>query len=185
MSVLETPYEEIEQFQLFNKNYPPFVGRMSSSHGETVVSSPNKNQAPILLDLEIADTEVCIFQGITYHKKFRGKKGLLYKVEASYTRLTWRGQEFDTDILLFDEMGKCVHLIPNSNTGPNKHNTIFWQYNFVIELNAGFIKRNKITTDFYLDITPFCEWGDRTHPFERSYMKPVIIQIKDDQNLKS
>ena len=58
MSVLETPYEEIEQFQLFNKNYPPLVARMFASHGETVVSAPNKTQPPILLDLEIADTEV-------------------------------------------------------------------------------------------------------------------------------
>ena len=128
--------------------------------------------------MEIANTEVLLFQGATFHDKFRGKKGVLYQVEFCSTKLTWRGQEFDTDLMLFDEMGKCVNLIPNSNSSPNKNTTMFWQCNFAIEINAGFIKRNKITTDYYLDITPFCEWGDRIHPFEINYMKPLIVNVK-------
>ena len=182
MSRLDTPYEEQREFQLFHKDYPPFVGRMFASHGETIISSPNKEKAPIILKLEVAEDEVAIFQGATYHDKFRGKKGILYQVETAYTKITWRGHDFDTDLILFDEMGKCINLIPNSNKNPNKHNTMFWQCNFAIELNAGYIKRNNITSDFYLDIESYCEWGDRVHPFERDFMQPVMINIKDNSN---
>ena len=179
MSRLETPYEEIEEFQLYHKDTPPFVARMLSSNGETIISSENKEKEPIKLQLEIANTEVQIFQGCTYHDKFSGKKGLLYHIEYCSTKLTWRAHDYDTDLLLFDEMGKCISLISNSNSAPNKNTTIFWQCNFAIEVNAGLIKRNKITTDYYLDITPFCEWGDRTHPFELDYMKPLIVNVNE------
>jgi uncharacterized membrane protein (UPF0127 family) len=179
MSRLSIPYQEINEFQLFHKDYPPKVARMFASHGETVLSSENREKEPIKLKLEIADEDVILFQGASYHEKFRGKKGLLYHVERCFTQLTWRGQKFNTDLLLFDEMGKCIRLMPYSNSNPNLNNVIKWNCAFAIELNAGFIKRNKVTLDFYLDIAPFCEWGDREHPFEIDFLRAVQVKVKE------
>lgn len=131
--------------RLKNERKVPYI-KTPFRESETLVlhSKNTQEKKEITIEIDQAKEPVEIFQGCSYHIGFNKNQGLLYVLDVSVQKLTWRNQNFDTDLIFFDENGICKKLIPNSNRNQSSKNFIQWSHPYVLELAAGFIKSNNL-----------------------------------------
>ncbi|MFB5630700.1 MAG: DUF192 domain-containing protein [Nitrosopumilaceae archaeon] len=115
----------------------------------------------IVLEVQIADTDPRRARGLMFQEQLPFDQGMLLVFEDAGKRSIWMlNMQFFLDIIWINDDGKVVHIEKNvppcktavetvtcpSYKGGNK------DAKYVLEVTAGFVDKNKITTDSLLEI---------------------------------
>lgn len=115
----------------------------------------------IVLEVQIADTDPRRARGLMFQEQLPFDQGMLLVFEDEGKRSIWMlNMQFFLDIIWINDDGKVVHIEKNvppcktavetvtcpSYKGGNK------DAKYVLEVTAGFVDKNKITSDSLLEI---------------------------------
>lgn len=115
----------------------------------------------VVLEVQIADTDPRRARGLMFQDPLPFDQGMLLAFDSSNKRSIWMlNMQFSLDIIWINDIGRVVHIEKNvppcktavetvtcpSYKGGNK------DAQYVLEVTAGFVDKNKITTDSVLEI---------------------------------
>jgi len=105
----------------------------------------------IMFSVEIADTENARTRGLSYRESLSPNNGMLFVFEKPGHYTFWMpNMNFPLDIIWIDENKKIVGFAENAKPTTEKEPAIIYAppkpILYAIEVNAGFIKANNITT---------------------------------------
>lgn len=124
---------------------PEFV-----KEGELTFS--NETKELIKIDIEVADTEKSIIQGLMYRKSMEEKHGMLFKFPNMEKRNFWmKNTIISLDIIYVDDQKKIVSI--QKNTIPYSEDQVpsHVPAQYVIEVNAGFCDSYGIKVGDFVD----------------------------------
>lgn len=112
------------------------------------VPSTNIKIGNAILSVEIADTPFERTNGLSFREKIGENEGMIFIFEDSQYRKFWmKNMKFSVDIIWIDENLKVVGI--QENVPPESYPDTFESpkpVKYVIEVNAGWTKKNKIKT---------------------------------------
>ncbi|MEA1972848.1 MAG: DUF192 domain-containing protein [Candidatus Cloacimonadota bacterium] len=105
-----------------------------------------------IIDIEIVQNQDEITQGLMYRKSMRENSGMLFIFPDNQQRFFWMKNTYiSLDIIYVDNDYKIVSI--TENTVPFSEDKIpsFKKAKYVVEVNAGFCKKNRITVGNKID----------------------------------
>jgi len=115
----------------------------------------------VVLEVQIADTGPLLTRGLMFQEELPFDQGMLFVFEGEERRSIWMpNMQFSLDILWLDNEGNVLHIEKNvlpcktaletatcpSYKGDNK------LAKYVLEVTAGFVDKNNITTESIMEI---------------------------------
>jgi len=116
--------------------------------GNNTLEVYNEDGNPVIVNVEVADTEVTRRIGLSGRKSLGDYSGMLFVMDKEEISGFWmKDMYISLDMIFIDSEGFIVdikeNLMPcNTNNCPNIYSNVAFKY--VLEVNSGFVESNRV-----------------------------------------
>jgi len=127
-------------------------GPSFTKEGELTIHSADSQRVLAQLDIEIADNNLDIQQGMMYRMELASNQGMLFVLDREEPQSFWMLNTYlALDILFADSNGRIVHIARNNQPHALEPIPSVEPARYALEVNAGFCTENGIKVGDWME----------------------------------